>query len=291
MPTRNEIIDMMRTLGPNTGMPTLQGLFPGVARGAIWDLLCRFRELCTRERNRLLHALRWKKPGTVWAMDHSEPPSPIDGKYEHALAVRDLASGYQLAWLPVEHEDAETTIKALKALFIEHGVPVVIKSDNGSAFVAEDTGDFLTREQVEMLLSPPRTPRYNGACEAGIGSMKTRTHHHAALNDRPGEWTCDDLEAGRRQANETARPWGWKAPTPEAAWRDREPISEEDRTTFKGAVCRWERMLGIHRPSESGKPLTKSESAAIRRRAMACALTAQGYLQVRRGRFSLPISG
>jgi hypothetical protein len=65
-----------------------------------------------------------------------------------------------------------------------------------------------------QLLSPPGTPEYNGTCEAGIGSLKTRTHHEAARNDRPGEWTCDDVEGARMMDNETGRPWGVNGLTP-----------------------------------------------------------------------------
>ena len=39
------------------------------------------------------------------------------------LAVRDLASGFQLAWLPVHDEKAGTAIDLLKVLFLQHGPP------------------------------------------------------------------------------------------------------------------------------------------------------------------------
>jgi hypothetical protein len=71
---------------------------------------------------------------------------------------------------------------------------------------------------VHHLRSPPERPEYNGACEAGIGSMKTRTHHQAALRDCSGQWSSDDAEAARCQANETARPWGASEPTPDQCW-------------------------------------------------------------------------
>jgi hypothetical protein len=32
-------------------------------------------------------------------------------------------------------------------------------------------GNFLRAQGVRPLFSPPRLPAYNGACEAGIGSM------------------------------------------------------------------------------------------------------------------------
>ena len=78
---RNDIVAVLRELGPHVGMPTLQGLFSDIARGVLWDLLSRFRELCLREDSRILFALRWARVGAVWAMDFAEPPAPIDGEY------------------------------------------------------------------------------------------------------------------------------------------------------------------------------------------------------------------
>src|SRR5262249_49055184 len=66
----------------------------------------------------------------------------------------------------------------------------------------------LGRQEVGQLFSPPAWPQYNGSCEAGIGSIRTRTHHQSARRGFPGQWTCDDMEAARLQANELARPWG-----------------------------------------------------------------------------------
>jgi hypothetical protein len=70
-------------------------------------------------------------------------------------------------------------------LFVRHGAPLVLKADNGSAFIAEATRDFLSLVGVNLLFSPPHTPRYNGSIEAGIGSLKTRTERHACRASRP----------------------------------------------------------------------------------------------------------
>jgi hypothetical protein len=56
---------------------------------------------------------------------------------------------------------------------------------------------------------------YNGAIEAGIGSLKTRTERQALWAGRPGPWTWQDVEAARQEANATARPHGAYGPTPE----------------------------------------------------------------------------
>jgi hypothetical protein len=60
-------------------------------------------------------------------------------------------------------------------------------------------------EGGNQLLSPPWLPEYNGACEAAIGWMKSRTRWIAAQDARVGSWTSDDLEAARILAKETPR--------------------------------------------------------------------------------------
>ncbi len=136
-----------------------------------------------------MRRLHWDQAGTVWAIDHAEPPQLIDERYKYLLAVRDLASHCQLGWLPVPAATAETTRAALEALFVEHGPPLVIKSDNGSAFIADETTDLLASREVVHLLSPPYTPQYNGCVQrAGIGGLEDAEPREqaAALAGRPG---------------------------------------------------------------------------------------------------------
>ena len=75
----------------------------------------------------------------------------------------------ELDWLPVPDETAATTRDALLALFVEFGPPLVLKSDNGSAFKG-DVITLLDDWQITPLRSPPKTPRYHGSREAGIGA-------------------------------------------------------------------------------------------------------------------------
>ena len=174
--------------------------------------------------------------------------------------------------------------------FREYGAPLVLKSDNGSAFTAEEVEGFLEARDVSHLLSPPRLPSYNGACEAGIGSLKTRAHHESARNDRPGEWTSDDVEAARLMANETSRPGGFHAPTPNDQWRIRMLLSPKERERFRASL----EMLREETRKEFGclpgiDPVSGTR-AAIDRRAITRALVAHGILKLRGRRITLPIS-
>jgi transposase InsO family protein len=155
----------------------------------------------------------------------------------------------------------------------------VLKSDNGSAFLAEEFGALLAGGGVEQLFSPPRTPRYNGSCEAGIGSMKTRTHHEATRQGHPGEWSCEDAEAARQQANQTARPWGARGPTPEEAWRGRAPLRPEERAAFAEAVRELEREARQEQGHPPAGPLGQVALAAVSRVALRRALVSHELLR------------
>jgi transposase InsO family protein len=229
---RHEVLEVFQDVGPHVGLPTLRAAFPTIPRGELIALQADYRGHYRATHRRSIEELHWTLPGRVWAMDHTQPPSPIDGCYERVLAVRDLASGMQIAWLPVADETAETTARVLRMLFARHGAPLLLKSDNGSPFISHLLQELLAACQVVPLFSPPQMPEYNGACEACIGAMKDRTESLAARAGRIVHWTSDDLEAARRQANEFHRPWGHRGPTRSEVWTAREPITDDERAAF-----------------------------------------------------------
>src|SRR5262249_53870980 len=142
---------------------------------------------------------------------------------------RDLASGYQLLWWPLRQATGEATAAMLTELFTVFGAPLVLKSDNGSAFGSEVVQALLAQWGVFSLFSPPGCPRYNGAIEAAIGSLKARTAWQALRAGHAREWRQGDLEAAWRQANQRARLRGWRGPTPEESWQARGRIRPEQR--------------------------------------------------------------
>ena len=224
---RQAVIDLLKNEGPGMGVPALQLHFPNVPRAELRSLLQRYRRVVRQRYHDTLSVLHWQKPGRVWAIDFAEPSAwgaerslpPIDGRYPYLVAVRDLASGYTLAWQPVVAATAEEAMRTLAGLFALHGPPLVLKLDNGPPFVAAETRAFLAAAGVLPLFSPPHWPKYNGTIEAGIGSLKSRTECQAFKAGRVGFWTWDDVEAARHEANLTARPHGEGGPTPAQAWR------------------------------------------------------------------------
>jgi transposase InsO family protein len=287
--TRNLIVALFYIAGPGIGMPALRGFFPELPKGELEDMLRRYRQVHLSRNKVLLHVLRWHKPGTVWAIDFFDAPLPVDGIYRYVFVVRDLASGNQLLALPVKDKELAPAADALAALIMQHGAPLVVKSDCG--FTSPIISGLLDRHSIFHLLSPPYTPQYNAAIEAGIGSLKTRAHHEAARHGHPSEWNCDDVEAARLQANELARPWGHNADTPDIAWIERQPIAPDDRAAFATKVSTFEleERQEKQRYLLEGIPLGPRDIASARRVAISRALVAHGLLSFRRKRFTLPI--
>ena len=286
---RSAVLAVLDELGPATGLPTLRDCFPFMPRAELEDLLRRYRRVWQRRHQHAPRILHWQTPGTVWAMDFSEAPQPINGAAPYLLAVRDLASGQQLLWLPVPHPDAEHTIEALHWLFAQHGPPLVLKTDNGSPFGAALTQNFLAQAQVFSLFSPPYTPRYNGAIEAGIGSLKTRTERYASRAGHPGYWTHDAVAFAQVEANATARPRGPDGPTPDDLWQTRAALSADQRADFQATVeaMRLDIRLRDGTPQETDPATTRAR--LIDREAVRCALVEHGYLLFSRRRLPLPI--
>jgi transposase InsO family protein len=275
---RNQAVDFMRFVGSGVSAAAVQSTFPALARREAENLRDRFCRLWKLDHQRAVHVLHWHHPGAVWAMDHSGPLPAIDGRWPYVLAVRDLASGCTLAWLPVLDETAETTIGALQWLFLHRGPPLVLKSDNGSGFIADAMRRFLDRWEIRPLFSPPYTPEYNGSIEAGNGALKTRTHDEAARQGRDGHWTADDAEAARRMANEMTYPHGPLGPTRQERLRASPRISLEARAAFGRTVEHERSQERLQQGTPLDTDLGHAAQAQIDRAAISRALVEHGYL-------------
>lgn len=263
--TRNLLLSLIRAVGSGVGVRPLRRIFPEMGRGEVLDLLKRYRKVEQEARLAGLKRLEWLIGGAVWAMDFTKAPSLVDGVDPSILAVRDLGSRRQLLWRSVPAEDAGQVVSSLERLFGEHGRPLVIKSDNGPAFQAEETMELLHRSKVSHLLSPPRRPAYNGSVEAQIRWMKVRTGTQVAARRGAICWTGDDLERAALTTNALYA----KPPST--------PLSEELRAEFRKALRAEEGRI----ETETGTLDPGGRRKAIRR-----ALVARGILKIRRRRIT-----
>ena len=106
-------------------------------------------------------------------------------------------------------------LETLAQLFVTHGVPAHIRSDNGSEFTAELIRLWLEALQVQTLFIEPGSPWENGYVESFNGKLRDE------LLDRELFYTLTEaqvlIERWRRQYN-TVRPHsalGYRPPAPE----------------------------------------------------------------------------
>jgi hypothetical protein len=288
---RNEVLHLLDEVGPHLGVPTLRGHFPVMARAELADLVRRYRVVWRDRHRQPLRILHWTTPGRVWAIDFAESPVPIEADFSYLLAVRDLASGMQLLWQPLTAGTGEAAAAGLAQLFAAHGPPLVLKCDNGSPFASGVVEDLLSGYGVAQLFSPPWMPRYNGSIEAGIGSLKERTHAAAARAGHPDYWTWDDVAMAHHEANYSSRQRGPDGPSPELIWQARLPIEERERLLFQMRLQHELEKEKCAAETCEGKGGEVWSDRAMARLAIRRTLETCGYLTYRRRRIPPPIHG
>jgi hypothetical protein len=142
---------------------------------------------------------------------------------------------------------------------------------------------------ITPLFSPPYYPRYNGAIEAGIGSLKTRTQAHASCHGHPAYWTLDDVAAAHDDANHNARPRGPNGPSPNDLWQQRSPITPEERQRFHDTMQTRRLEARLELTDSPDRDLTTKELRSLERKAICRALVEHGYLLFSRRRIPLVI--
>src|SRR5439155_21463355 len=139
------------------------------------------------------------------------------------------------------------------------GAPWILKTDNGSAFIAEVVRWNLQRAHVYQLFSPPLSPQYNGAIEATIGGAKKRTERYSELAGRPGQWLTSDHDLARIEANTLTHPRRLHGLTAQQTWDARPPLTLEERARFDATVAQLQTEARVERGLMIDELLTRTE--------------------------------
>ena len=78
-------------------------------------------------------------------------------------------------WLEVKivpSTSSQATIRALRSIFAIHSLPEIIVSDNGTAFTSSEFNDFMQKNGIRQIKSPPYHPASNGLAERAVQTFK-----------------------------------------------------------------------------------------------------------------------
>ena len=112
----------------------------------------------------------WKRPSSPLTQVHIDHAGPFLGKYFFLLI-----DAYSL-WMEVHivnFTSAKSTIKTLWCIFLMHGLPQQLVSDNGPAFISHDFKLFMDKNGIRHSLTSPYHPCSNGLAERAVHIFKT----------------------------------------------------------------------------------------------------------------------
>ena len=72
---------------------------------------------------------------------------------------------------PITPRRADDVLQTLSELFVEHGPPANLRSDNGPEFTAKVVREWLERVEVKTLYIEPGSPWENGYNESFNGTL------------------------------------------------------------------------------------------------------------------------
>ncbi len=107
----------------------------------------------------------------VWSYDFMADRTH-DGRPLKILTVIDEYSRECLALVVERRLQSDDVLSCLAELFIKHGPPEYIRSDNGSEFTAEVVRQWLKRLGVQTLFIEPGSPWENGYNESFNGKFR-----------------------------------------------------------------------------------------------------------------------
>ena len=111
----------------------------------------------------------WDWPEKPWSHIHVDHAGPILGKT--LLIIVDAYS----KWIEVHIVPSTTSLAAIEKLrvtFATHGLPEILVSDNGPAFVSREFEEFMRRNGIKHLTTAPYHPSSNGLAERAIQTVK-----------------------------------------------------------------------------------------------------------------------
>jgi transposase InsO family protein len=111
---------------------------------------------------------------------------------------------------------SQDVLRVCARLFILHGTPEFIRSDNGSEFTSKAVRRWLERLEIQTLFIEPGSPWENGYVESFIGKLRDELLNREIFTTL---WEAKVLVENWRKEYNQVRPHsslGYRPPAPEA---------------------------------------------------------------------------
>ena len=111
----------------------------------------------------------WEFPDGPWKRIHVDYAGPF--KAEMLLGVVDAFS----KWFEVaimKQTTSTATIRKLREIFAQHGLPDMLVSDNGTNFTSEEFAEFLRSKGIIQVKTAPYHLSSNGLAERTVQTVK-----------------------------------------------------------------------------------------------------------------------
>ncbi|XP_064468795.1 uncharacterized protein K02A2.6-like [Ornithodoros turicata] len=112
----------------------------------------------------------WPATSEPWSRVHVDFAGPIEGQM---LVIAMDSHSKWIEVIPMNITSSARTIVELRTLFSRWGLLRTLISDNGPQFVSEAFQEFMSRNGVVHLRSPPYLPQSSGLAERAVRTIKT----------------------------------------------------------------------------------------------------------------------
>jgi putative transposase len=173
--------------------------------------------------------LRPRYKNHVWSYDFVHDRI-YNGKAIRMLTVIDEHTRECLAIAVDRKLNSQNVMDVLSQLFIEHGTPQYIRSDNGPEFIAKRLRCWLKRHKINTLFIEPGSPWENGYIESFNGKLRDELLKREVFDTL---FEAQVLIERWRQEYNTVRPHsslGYRPPAPETIqprWLNKQTLSHK----------------------------------------------------------------
>ncbi|XP_015774920.1 PREDICTED: uncharacterized protein K02A2.6-like [Acropora digitifera] len=112
------------------------------------------------------------------------------------LLVVDYFSRFIEISILLASQKSSETIRALKSIFAIHGIPDILRSDNGPQFVSTEYDEFSKEYSFTHVTSSPKLPQANGEAERAVQTIKKALKKEKDLAKALMSYRATPLENG-----------------------------------------------------------------------------------------------